>query len=873
MPDVRNLACEVAWQLTSSQIPNIAGVLRRAPWAVQTTAVHDLERISMEESDSVRRADATLNLACVFVNGLSIESNLFDAACRVLDAAKLGNIKAQSLYATVFGSIEGGETVDPDTLRTWLEKAAELGDPAGLRMLRGLSADSWTQVVKKRYQKELLDGPASTSSDTEPRQFFEQRQTFHSAVVSDRLDLIESLLHVNPGLVHEELAAGETALLISSRLGLARVTKLLLRGGADSKQQDHSGVSPLHWLVSFSSSEQAAIAAAMVEKGADLNAFANRPVTLTHSDEQLDRSTPLHWAVRGGDVGAVDVLMKLGASATFRPPATGDEVHLSPFELACKLCCSSILQRFLQDPTVVPSVNESRPLHLPASVYVRPLFYALRGGERWERLLRHGVNFEAETKETIRLLTRHGSDASVVLEASSVKMTAAFATAYHRCNADLMRSGLECGDFKGGLDHSFGTASSGGTALFLAITHGDRKMFRLLLDAGANHRAVDMYGMDPLCRAAKETDDVYFAEQLLQAGSPLEPQNQEMVSAFYMATYAGNYSMARYFYDQGANRDRIHRESGLSKTILGDMLFKHTRSSARRVEFLLSLPDRGSDGFMVAQMREDQISAYHLAVPMIGENPNDAETTRIMITLLLEKYSDPYYLNNTSGPHHDSAIGLATEVGNYKVLQVLLQRGADPNVEDEYGRTALDKLFWRYCYPGTTEALKEVDLNDELLVARTLDYVNRNTSEILSLLQSYGARINVFRAPGWFRDDPGYRSLEWVLQRLRENRSSEGQARQADTTNAGVPNWGGLPIRVPDRPMQFSVTSSTQADVERSTAQPLAAEAATDLLTEQIPHMQHRRLPSKSTSVAESDAASAMSALSLGAQSEPKSLD
>jgi hypothetical protein len=133
-------------------------------------------------------------------------------------------------------------------------------------------------------------------------------------------------------------------------------------------------------------------------------------------------------------------------------------------------------------------------------------------------------------------------------------------------------------------------------------------------------------------------------------------------------------------------------------------------------------------------------------------------------------------------------------------VKALLEAGADPNIPDEYGRLPLDQLYWRYCYPATTEAFKSVNIEDKSLVKRTLNFVNRNTSEILSLLKSYDAKPNVFRFPNWFENDSGYRSFEWVMERLLENIS------KPQTEPSTRPVWGGLPITIPESPMQFKRT-------------------------------------------------------------------
>lgn len=218
------------------------------------------------------------------------------------------------------------------------------------------------------------------------------------------------------------------------------------------------------------------------------------------------------------------------------------------------------------------------------------------------------------------------------------------------------------------------------------------------------------------------------------------------------------------------------------------------------IDLLLTLPDRGSDGFIVFKANGNKFSALHLALHLITENPDETEVTRLIISILLQKYHDKKYLDSTEGPHHTTALAMAIEVGNHRVVQSLLEAGADPNIQDGYGRTPLDKLYWRNCYPALTEAMKKVDINDNLRVGRTLNLVSSNASEVLSLLTSFGPKPNAFQFPAWFEKDPGYRSLDWVIERLKETRNPERQRNVESTT----PNWGGFPINLPERPMQFS---------------------------------------------------------------------
>ncbi|WZH46665.1 Serine threonine kinase [Fusarium acuminatum] len=192
-----------------------------------------------------------------------------------------------------------------------------------------------------------------------------------------------------------------------------------------------------------------------------------------------------------------------------------------------------------------------------------------------------------------------------------------------------------------------------------------------------------------------------------------------------------------------------------------------------RIKFLLSLPDRdGSDGFMVSIDENTRYSLLHFAIPYISEFAQDNEITGIMMAEILRRYNTPEHIDNTSGPHEMTALAMAAEVGNYFVVRRLLECGASPNIPDKYGRTALDLVHKRYCFPETFVAMGKVDTRDELAVSRTLRAVNENTSELLGLLYSYKAEIRSWRPPVWLEGDPGHRTLAWVMERLREDAGS-----------------------------------------------------------------------------------------------------
>ncbi|PNH44334.1 hypothetical protein VD0004_g3349 [Verticillium dahliae] len=399
--------------------------------------------------------------------------------------------------------------------------------------------------------------------------------------------------------------------------------------------------------------------------------------------------------------------------------------------------------------------------------------YTQGTGVEWDletakKLLSSGVGFVQEIRRTITTLVSHGAPTDAVLELGEFKVPAVFAVAEHQCFAEVMIAGLENG-FAREID-VFPQKDKRHNALLMAINHRDQAMVRALLTAGASTTVEDAHGLGPLERAAKESDDVFFVRSILETGVSADPPDVSRISAFETAVYTGNFNVARFLFDAGAARDRVNTSG---RTLLGEMILMHTRNALERIKFLLSLPDReGQDGFIVKHSTSRPISALRFAVLQCKEaDPTSqyADITDVMVAHLLEKYDSKNYFDSTDGEGHMSALTAAVGLGNHRVVKRLLEKGADPKIVDDKGRTAMSLVQYRYTYPETVGLLTErkvADL-DSGTAERLCRRINQNTSELVGVLVSYGAFGDDMSTPEWYQGEKGYKCTHCVMEALR----------------------------------------------------------------------------------------------------------
>jgi uncharacterized protein len=229
------------------------------------------------------------------------------------------------------------------------------------------------------------------------------------------------------------------------------------------------------------------------------------------------------------------------------------------------------------------------------------------------------------------------------------------------------------------------TQPDGATALLWAAHWNDVDAARLLLGAGANPKVTNRFGASPLSEAAALGNPA-LVKLLLDAGAdPKSLTTADGETVLMTAARAGNVDVVRMLLDGGA--DVNAKESYKGQTAL---MWAAAERHAPVVKLLL---ERGADWHVLSDSHETKmpkLSAASSVSPMarggltafaFTAREGDIATARVMLDAGVD-------INQLDV---DKASPLITSLMNkqYTFAKFLLDRGANPNVVDVMGRTAL----------------------------------------------------------------------------------------------------------------------------------------------------------------------------------------
>jgi len=221
------------------------------------------------------------------------------------------------------------------------------------------------------------------------------------------------------------------------------------------------------------------------------------------------------------------------------------------------------------------------------------------------------------------------------------------------------------------------TAPDGATALHWAVQNDDAEIVALLLKAGADAKAVNRYGVAPLSVAAIN-GSVRVMQQLLEAGAPATTSMPEGETALMTAARLGNVEALKLLIAKGA--DVNARESFRGQTAL---MWAAARNNADAVRLLVEagadLKVRTNNKPAPSGRRSESGNTFS-AAPVTGFTPLLFAVRAGSIDAVKALVDAGADVNDTLSDG-ESALVVAAANAHWQMADLLLDRGADPNLD------------------------------------------------------------------------------------------------------------------------------------------------------------------------------------------------
>ncbi len=207
--------------------------------------------------------------------------------------------------------------------------------------------------------------------------------------------------------------------------------------------------------------------------------------------------------------------------------------------------------------------------------------------------------------------------------------------------------------------------AEGGAALILAASRNDAEMADLLLRAGADPKAVNEYGATALYAAAAQNADPAMTKKLLAAGADPNVALMSGETPLMQASRIGNLETVRALLEGGADPN-VQEKNGGQNALMWAIAERHPAVTEELVRHKADVNAHTKNG----------------ATALMFAARGDVDSARILLD---------------GGANRDDAIPdwggtaliIASTMGKTDIVQVLLDKGADPNVHDKNGFTAL----------------------------------------------------------------------------------------------------------------------------------------------------------------------------------------
>lgn len=459
-----------------------------------------------------------------------------------------------------------------------------------------------------------------------------------------------------------------TPLMHASKHGMETIVARLCKAGADVNRRggddmcNNGGQTALH--VAASNGHEG-IVQQLLQLGCD-------PDPVDNCDQ-----SPAAYAAEGEHWMAVQFLLGADTVDFGRKTSDGDTI----LELACrsKDCPDALIQRLLQ-LTSPGCLNVSgRPLICAAGANKESAVkMLLEAGadpnltdQKGDTALHAVARLDSPNSEHVSIaITQALLGANVDIDTRGCDGVTALMMASRTGQSELLGVLLEQGA------DTLSRDTRGRTALTYAAQKGHATVIRRLISAGADVNVASESGTTPLMSAA-ERGSLDAAAILIEAGAEVNAQAPNGASAVIISCSWGYKDLTRLLVDSGADVNLANEEGETALISMMRAEIDQIERGELELGILDLLPVFLEAGVDVNHATDDGDTALLLATDPKYPRPNDA-------MLLLEAGADP------------SVYGIVSwrtiSKMDLKLLETVLNAGADPNESNDDGMTALMRV-------------------------------------------------------------------------------------------------------------------------------------------------------------------------------------